>query len=490
MLQRVWRRRKRVRRYGDDDRNRDVGAQLKQSVFVVENRPRSSSSRRVTVVAVVIGVVLAGGVEALAHLSPRQTPGSRIVPDGPTFQQALASVNGTVQQANGGPWLLFSVYGIEAQVPFSPNVLGYFATNNTANSCGRLFNGVTVWNGTIPVFNGTFNSGTAPFWQFGFYSNTSVEFLVATNVLGVPHVYPPFNAKTIATTPGACHPWYDFVWNSTLPSPSYWISQLETPHVDSQIASGIAVSATDQKFFSEYTPMVEMITLGPGMFQILGDVTMGYYGVYFERCGLPGVGGVQPFVQWAVSPNGTSLTNGGLTDLTENCGYLYQCPPGYCSPSYEFMYSFVFSKASQSSLSTTTQVAVPYQIAAVHDNGTGINDYDAVGLANWMTSWNLTSLSGEHLPLAASGCDVWAPISACTATSSGWYLVLTSPTGRWLDSYGQTSAGPSWSVPVTGLVSNQHLVLVVPSSWNVTGDALGVNSTEFPTTQVVGTVTL
>ena len=84
-------------------------------------------------------------------------PNVQLVSDGPTFFQALSQVNNSALLEPGGPWALFSVYGIATQIPFSPNLIGYAHTNQTVNSCGQEFNGLTLWNGTMPLFNGTFN---------------------------------------------------------------------------------------------------------------------------------------------------------------------------------------------------------------------------------------------------------------------------------------------------------------------------------------------
>ncbi len=91
-----------------------------------------------------------------------------VVPDGPTLVPAFSAVENPVSNAFGGPGALVSVFGVAAQAPFSPNVVGGVGVNRTQNPCSREYNGLTLYNGSIPVFNGTFNSGTAPFWPFAF----------------------------------------------------------------------------------------------------------------------------------------------------------------------------------------------------------------------------------------------------------------------------------------------------------------------------------
>ena len=159
--------------------------------------PEGSQSLRPLVLAIVIVVVLAGVLGGWYWIG--RTENSPPVPvvrdDGPTFYQALASLNSSVANQSGGPWLIFSVMGIAAEGAYSPSVKGYVSFNNSApvNGCQAALNGLSMFNGSIPIFNGTVNSGTAPFWQFAYYSNTSSEVLVGTNVMGTPHLFTPFS---------------------------------------------------------------------------------------------------------------------------------------------------------------------------------------------------------------------------------------------------------------------------------------------------------
>jgi len=439
--------------------------------------PRTRARRVVLVGGIAVALIMAGGVGAFFLLEPRSGNASSVVNDGPTLDQALAALNSSVQAQNGGPWALFSVYGIAAQVPFSPNLIGYSNTNVTVNACGPAFNGLTLWNGSIPQFNGTFNSGTAPFWQLAYFSNVSQEILVATDVMGNAHVFPPI------PYPSSCMPWYDFPGNT-----ADWTSPSEFPVVDSPLAAQVTWnsvlqgSTTVGQWVARMGPAVEIITAGPGIFMGLGD-TVSAYGIFFDRCGELGVAGVQPLVGVGVGSNGTWL---GSSNLTHNCALLKSGPPGY-SADYDLLFSPPFVNIA----SSTTFATAGYQVAIAYPNGTVSGFYDEVGLANWMTSWNLTNSSGAQLPLGPSTCDSWVPsISDCRSDSTGWYAVILSQSGEWINSYGALpGGGVGWSEPVTALVSHQQLVIVAPSSWNLAGDKLTVNST-VSTSTVIGSLTL
>jgi hypothetical protein len=426
----------------------------------------------VLAVALVLLLVLAAVAFRSANIASPTPPPQPPKNDGPTLYQAIAGVNQSLRNVSGGPWGLFSIYGVAAQAPFSADVISYPLNNQTANACQAQFNGLTLWNGTIPVFTGTLNSGTAPFWQFGFYSNVTQQIVLATNVEGSVHIYPPMSAN------GSCHPWYDLGSN-----PGTWVKQL-APFLPNSPA--IAQSAMTQvgnlSWFYPSSPWAEIYTTGPGVFVGFGDLE-GFAGVILERCGLLGVSNLQSVLPWAENLNGT---DGGYSNETGNCAVLnYPYFAGYGS------YDLVPGPANTSVTTGALQLSLSYQVGIVEHNQTAPYVFDGWGLANWMTSWNLTNASGEHLPLAVPGCREWvSTVADCAANALGWYAVVLSASGGWLDSYGVLpGGGVGWSEPVTALVSHEQLVVVCPNSWNVTGDVLNVTST-VPTSTVNGSFNL
>lgn len=433
--------------------------------------PAWTRARRATAVGIAVAMMVAGGVGTILILEQKAGNSPAIVKDGPTMFEAISLVNGSVQNVTGGPWSLFSVYGVAAQLPFSPNVIGYPLDNHTVNSCGALFNGVTLWNGSIPVFTGTFNSGTAPFWQFGYFSGTTNQVIVATDLLGVAHVYPP------QPRPGPCYPWND------VPGPMPWAEALTHVTEDSSVAAPAAWTAAASGWPNVSEPFAQIITMGPNLFDGWGYVTGGYLFI-FERCGLANVTGVQPQVSVAVNWSSTQAVGSGPGGGNCAAMHSYQGKPG-------LDYRLLFASPTVLNLSPTKQVSIPFQLAfAYATNGSLIGFYDGWGLANWMTSWNLTHPSLSHLSVAGPGCRSWVPsVTDCAANATGWYAVLLSSSGSWIDSYGVRPDGTlGWSQSVTAIVSNQQIVIVVPISWNVTGDSLGAAST-VPSCVVTGSVT-
>jgi hypothetical protein len=430
-------------------------------------------ANRIVVIGIAFVLVLATAAGIRYYYNSQESGGPAAGPgtDGPTFYQALSEVNASVHGVPGGPWAPFSVWGVAAQSPFSANVLGYPSENRTVNSCGQHFNGLTMWNGTMPVFNGSFSSGTAPFWQFGFFSDTSYEVLLATDVLGTPHVYPPM------TYPWPCNAWYDLGSN-----PSRWTGLFGSFPVDSPAAVQVALGSIDQNRLALDAPEVELITIGPGIFDGFGDAAG--YGVLFDRCGQVGVsGGAEPLELVGES---TQAVRDETENLTTNCALP---SAGHGTP--DGLYDLLFSSPSLSAAAGTAQVTVPFQVAFAYPNGTLTGDEDGWGLANWMVGLHVTnSSSGQTRPLGTPTCRSWvASLADCTASPTGWYAVLLSSSGEWLNSYGASPNGTAWYLPVDALVSHEQLVVVAPGSWNVSGDALNVTST-VPTSTVVGSVGL
>ncbi len=76
-------------------------------------------------VAIATVIVVAGGLGSYWGLVHRGSSGQPVVDDGPTLYQAIAGVNQSLRNATGGPWALFSVYGVAAQAPYSANIVGY-----------------------------------------------------------------------------------------------------------------------------------------------------------------------------------------------------------------------------------------------------------------------------------------------------------------------------------------------------------------------------
>ena len=416
---------------------------------------RSARRRALTITAVCVAALAVVGALLVWYPWNRAAPASPPDrADGPTFYQALGQVNASVENTSGGPWTLYTVYGIATPVPFSPSALSWNEQNETVNSCGHLFNGLTMWNGSIPLFNGTYNSGTAPFWQFFYFSNVSDEILVASNVLGVPQVFPPIPI------------WSPCMNGSALGlDPLSFAKVLEPLPANSPTLASAAVGALGPKWFADNPSTFEAFRFGNNYW---GSGNPGGLIVNFERCGEVGEAGVQPFASVGLSSAGSFVTS--FVGI-EGCGNIYSLGP----PPVVLPWKIGFSNVSTVVSGEGSYSTIPFQ--ALVENNTGGYYPDAHGIVSWMIRLTLTNSTGVVLPTATSSCGGWVPTASdCGANGTGWFLLLLSPYGQWLDSYGATSTGANWSAPAVSIVSNQQMVLVCPSTWNLTGDVLSASS--------------
>lgn len=400
----------------------------------------------------VVVIATSGGIGAWYYLMPGPARGSPKT-DGPDFYGALAAVNQSVAGQPGGPWTLYAVWGIASPVPFAPNAIGWSSYNETVNACGAEFNGLTLWNGSIPLFNGSFDSGTAPFWQFGFFSNDSQGILIATDILGATRVYPEMSMSSPCAngTGLGFEPWDSA--RSFTPFP-----------VNSPIMAQSAWEAVGQRWLTQIQPAYEAYVLGFGDW---GSASPQGLIVRLARCGEVGFTSVQPVVDVILGPSGgwESYFNG-----TQGCGDVISLGPPPVYGSYELY----FAPPEVSTTSGTSQVNQSFQVT--YGNRTA--DSDAGGLVSWMTTLTLSDSAGQLLQPTPANCSSWvSTIADCHAAPTGWYAVLLSPLGAWLDSYPSQVSPRAWSIPNVALASNQCLVVVVPSSWDVTGDVLALNGT-------------
>jgi hypothetical protein len=417
--------------------------------------------------AVVVASLLVGALvgTALVSLSLRTSAVSS-TEGGLTLDQALRQVNTTVQNANGGPWELFSYIGFAAEGAFNPAAFSLgTSTNLSLRYCGAQLPGITLWNGSsIPVFDGSVAAGTAPFWQFEFFSNTTKDVVVATDVSGVVRAYPPILPTD------SC--WL-YAGGGAASSYLSWVNPLPE---DSNVQAQLAYDRVARTFESSNRPVVEIFADG---FTPLGAIGHGPNGgVEFFRCGLEGVAGVQPFLIVGFSPSGQifDTING-----TVSCTATYSIgPPPVYTP-----YTIIPSAPRSPSVFGSGFESVSFSFQT--EFSTGVNNstryYDAWGLLSWMVSLSLRNSSGQSLPTTPLSCQAWvSTVASCTPMGLGWSVILTSADGAWLDAFPSASSALLWSLPVGAIASYEQLILTYPNSWNITGDSLVFsNSAPVPT---------
>lgn len=409
--------------------------------------------------AILLAVVVVGsGAGYLVYLSISGGGEPVSISDGPTFYQAVAAIQPGVLAFSGGPWTLFSVYGIASPLPFTANGMGPYNNSETINSCGSAFNGLTIWNGSIPRFSGTFNSGTAPFWQLAYFSNSTQSLLITTDVLGRVTLFPPIGLNS--TCGQASELGLD---------PAGWASSDFVPFpADSTVMASAAWAAVGKQWTAVNPGSAELYVLGANRYN---DWPAGLL-VAYERCGVVGAAGVQPVVYADMNSDG-SLNN--YFNGTKACTAEYS-PTGPPIPN-----ALNFSAARVARVDGTLTANQSF-VASVIFTPTSRSD-DALGLVTWMASLSLLNRTGSLLPTATPVCRLWtSSASACSANPAGWYVVLLSQSGSWLDTYPGSAGLSNWTIPNQSITTNQSMLLVCPSTWAIGGDMLTVAST---TAQVI-----
>jgi hypothetical protein len=415
--------------------------------------------RRALVAIAVVLTVVAAALGSYYVLDRGNGNAVDIVDDGPTLYGALGSVNSSVIPWPGGPWTLSQVYGVASPIPADPSAWGWGEYDKTLDSCQAAFNGLTIWNGSIPLFDGTFNSGTAPFWQFVYFSNTTQQLLVATDVLGVTHVFPPIalTSECAEQSGLGVQP-----WTTTY----YWGREGFPGNTPTMASDAWNVMAKSYVSWLD-RPVGELYMFGATQFgsgQPSGDQ------VNFFTCGTPGAAGATP-----------GLAIYGSTDEANFTGNSWNYTLG-CTPTTNSWTAIPielrFSNSSVVTLPGGSVVRQAFQFYYTGEPPYSGPGFNSRGVTSWMTALNLVDSDAQSLPIGQSDCLSWVPtLSDCGTNSTGWYAVILSPGGSWEGSFGETTTGPNWNYPVIPVANNETLAVVVPSSWNVSGDKLEVSST-------------
>ena len=435
--------------------------------------PGMPARRAVLVVAVAVAMTVAGGLGAFLVLEQKSASSPPVVSDGPTLYQALDAVNASVQPTGGGPWGLFSYIGLAAEDTFNPAAFGFsWSTNLSEKFCDLDLNGITLWNGSaIPTFDGSVASGTAPFWQFEYSSNSTTDVVVATDILGAIKVYPaiaPEDSCWNAVGGGAAASY--FSWVNPLPE-------------DSSVQAQLAYSRVAGPFEEANRPLVEIYANGFTPLDAIGHGPGG--GVEFYRCGIVKVAGIQPYLVVGFSPDG-KIFDVGTGNLTCTATDSFGPPPVYVPYNIKWWIPDFRSNFATGVNSVVDSFFTTLQVGIAHN----ITDYDAWGLLTWMTSLAMRASNGTDLPSSPISCQVWyVSPGQCSPSTAGWSAILLSADGATLATYPSAANASSWSVLDASVASQDQIWLTYPASWNLSGDTLVVSgSWSVPT--VTGTLSL
>ena len=400
------------------------------------------------VVAVIISTTLV--VAGLAAVSIFPPSASSPVSGLATGLGALTTIEEELDQKVSRSWTLFSVIGVASRSPYTPWVIGgnfgsladsFTSALATMWACGSLPT-PSVWNVSgLSDRSENLTNGFAPFWQFMFVNESSpgeLVFALGTYVNGSVRVIAPlYQSNSCIQALGM--------------GPGFGLPPFSEPDLDTNIAGPLAYSAISE-YDAGFGPYAVLWTDGVPLIANNGweSTLAGYgsaWGVTLTACGLAGSPPpLSPVTSWHVgveSENGTP-TAGGVISTQFNCTL----------PEYRVTFGTVDIASTGVESSATMAVGVSALAKDAYVN-------NSQGVAAWMTLPQLRDSAGEPLPASADLCTAWIlAAGSCRPPQSGWYAVLESPSGGWLDSYGLLDGSPGWEAPNVQIVSNETLVLL------------------------------
>jgi hypothetical protein len=383
--------------------------------------------------AVVIGAVIFSAILVVATLhassvAPRSgplTPPPGLPPGWTTFDNALSTVQAQPTLQRGGPWGVTLVEGAAANVPWSPEVWQWYGEPQpicgiqSSNLTG--ISAFTYWNSSLfPAWDSplALTSGWAPLWSFVFQNSTGVRVISSW-----------FNGTI-------------FLNAVAQPTPRCFETNPQVAIPSEELDSPLAAAAAQHDGASTL--------LSSGRFH-----TAFYFPVGLLLPWGWGIGGSLPMWQVAYSQCESHKYHGGsyLEDFGMNSttGQGEGATGGAWYPScFDTSYTIGLNNTSAVQLTSPDGGRVAANISYITEVTSVLNSPPT--LANLTTNQTQISVTTPYteinLSSAAAVCrDPSENLSGCTAPASGWYAVLASPGGHWLDSYPSLANGTSWVLP-------------------------------------------
>jgi hypothetical protein len=398
---------------------------------------RSNASWRFALVAAV--VVVAAGLGTL-YLYPPPASSTSYDADAVSFASAFASATNALTSVTHSAWSLVSVVGIESAIPVNPPTV-----YGNERSCAGLPS-PTVWNtSALPVSTGRVVPGTAPFWQLTFLNRTSRAWVMVTVVDRQDHILGPIP------------PWAPC-------SQVYGVNNLTNlsllpsihPAVDTTAVELVALSAVGSSFLATHPESAIYYTMGNQPFAEFGWNAYEWF-VSYTECGVSGAPVRTPADLDSAWINASS----GQLEFTFTGGFS-------CTGS---SYALNLTKGAASVPTVSLEVCSP------NSNNSSSLCGSPSALSSIAIEPMVTTSSGLSVAPSSSLCPPWVEnVSACPEPSRGWYLVLTLPSGQWLDSY-PNATGAGWIAPNVDIETGDELALVVAPGTTLSGDSLVILGT-------------
>ena len=396
-----------------------------------------------------------------------------------TFRTAWSSVAHAFEGFANGSWTVRFAEGAAADAPWSPPAVLWDQTNPPDwDACAGQLSGVstlTFWNSSQYPFSTsstTFSSGSAPLWTF-IFNGTGTSTFVVSWLRGQVIINGDLGPASPCFSLGP--PWNGVFGSSGL-GPVSPGSELDSNEIASAaIAEGPSAAQGHVDLVPvPPTPAFALYFPGPQSVPITVNAPNTWV-VSYGECGMAG-------------QLGSSFT---LTD------YLFNATTGVgnqwfsthltCSDAYYLLNMTrrpVLNPPSPSGVYREWNVTSSFLSSAIPPA------WSPSDLSTSLLQWRVitTGNTGTSIPPAQAGCGTSSlNLSSCPAPSSGWYAVLLSTNGAWLDSYPTVANGTAWIVPGLQVADGDRMVLVGSAGLPSTATFQTVFDTE-PTVYASSTV--
>jgi hypothetical protein len=443
----------------------------------VPSPPRRRHTRAIwTVVAIVLAVIVViAGVSYYSDLTTRSAARTPTPPPGwTTFEGAWDGVSSAFSAFGNGTWNVSFAEGVAADGHWSPPATlwalywpaGWMACEAQLSGISTL----TFWNASeYPSTEAStdFSSGAAPLWTF-IFSQAGTPTFVASWFLGKI-------ALNAALGPGSACLQYS-IFNATVGLRVVPGEELDSNAIANEVQQEDDFFSGNPPQLGGPAPMPTPPTPGvalyfPGLELLPGEIFgPSSWSLAYTTCGLEGFyGSLSSFTTYIL--NATTLPQGHT--------YQWSTTTGSC---YDAIYFVDFNR--------TAVMGAPSHSGQYFEWTLNVSFMTSAIPAFWDLSDLTTSLSGVRLasiepPFGnlSSAAELCGPgssnLSSCPAPTAGWYAVLLSHNGTWLDSYPTSPNGTDWALSNIPIQTGDMLAFVGSSGYGST-DSLGLTSANEP----------
>ncbi len=425
--------------------------------------PERGRRRRNLIAIAIVAIAVVAGLSAyvITHPSKPMTPGVPSYPPPPsgwaTFRTAWSDVSRAFETFESGNWTVGFAEGAAADGPWSPPAVLWAEVDPvTWDECASQLSGVstlTFWNASLYPFSNTtdvFSSGAAPLWTF-IFNGTDTSTFVASWLTGRVIL----NGVLGPASPcfGVSSPMNDVFRGASFDPVR------PTVELDSNAIASAAIAEQRNASLLHVAPVpvppspaFALYFPGPQSVPITADAPDTWV-VTYGQCGLLGQLG-SGFTLTDYIFNGSSATGNSWFSIDLTCADSYYV--------LKMGNTTIAGPPSSSGVYRAWNVSSEFLTSAVPEVWT------ASDLATTMLRWEVLNGASGNLPIAsvAALCGPFsANFSSCVPPSSGWYAVLLSPDGTWLDSYPSVANGTAWTVLGVPVADGDRIVFVGTSGF-------------------------